>query len=342
LKKLYYLFITMVFLWLMFIIIVSSTSPRIVGGDPVTNTTSFPWLVALIGRYNGIDPTSLYYYRQFCGGTIINQSWILTAAHCTENKTADGIAIVAGTYNLTTSMGELRNVKAIYEHEDYDPSILMHDIALLELEEPLELSDSVEIILPANTDDPLEDGQMYSLAGWGALEEGGYGTPDLYTVEVPAVSLEYCIETLSDFYNINFGYYDLIVENFDTIICAGGVTGKDSCQGDSGGPMTMEVGCAQLIYGIVSWGFGCGTSNLPGVYASVAMHRQWIEETSGLTLGNAESSSIDCPADSSSTDYTIHIIIGTVIGAVVVLAVIALLCVFYRKSKQTIGESRAI
>jgi len=316
----------MIFFYAIFLVIVSGQAPRIVGGDPVTDTTSFPWLVALLYRdvtaeEDGFDVTSDYYYRQFCGGAIINESWIVTAAHCIENFTyANEVAIIAGIYNLSTDMGELRNVEVIYEHGDYDDETFENDIALLELEEPLELSDSVAIILPANTDDPLEIGQMYTLAGWGALDENGtVYSPDLYTVEVPAVSLEYCNEVLGGIY--------------DTNICAGGVKGEDSCQGDSGGPMTMEVDSVQLLYGIVSWGYGCARS-YPAVYTAVAMYRDWIQETSGLTLGNVESSSTD--------DYTMYIIIGIVIGTLILLAVIAMCWVYSRKSKEPSGETDAI
>jgi len=70
-------------------------------------------------------------------------------------------------------MGQLRNVVEIYEHEDYDADTIENDIALLKLEQPLVLSDSVKVILPAKEDDPTEVGQMYALVGWGANSMNG-------------------------------------------------------------------------------------------------------------------------------------------------------------------------
>jgi len=78
------------------------------------------------------------------------------------------VAIVAATYNLNTTMGELRYVTSVIVHADYDNTTLVNDIAMLELAAPLVLSDSVAVILHANKDDPVVSGQMYTLAGWGA------------------------------------------------------------------------------------------------------------------------------------------------------------------------------
>jgi len=309
----------MVFLFLPILIaLVCGKDARIVGGDKVTDTTSFPWLVALIHRNitdenNGIANNTDYFNKQFCGGSIINESWILTAAHCTAEISYIGdVAIVAAIYDLSTTMGQLRNVIGIYEHEEYDSNTLRNDIALLELEQPLVLSDSVEVILPANTDDPLEDGQIYTLAGWGANSMNGtIYSPYLFTVDVPGVNLQSCI-------------IELVAVLDDTNICAGDVYGEDSCQGDSGGPMTMEVDSVEILYGIVSWGEECA-SGAPAVYTAVAMYRDWIQETAGLELGN--------PASSSSSSSEIYIIVGCVLGALLIIAVIVLLWCFCRKSK---------
>jgi len=321
------------FFYIFFIALVCGKTPRIVGGDRVTDTTSIPWLVAIIKRNvteeaNGIEQTSDYFNRQFCGGSIIDAAWILTAAHCFEDmENAEEVSIVAATYDLSTTMGQLRNAETIYMHAEYNPDTTENDIALIKLDQRLLLSESVAIILPANMDDPFEDGQMYTLAGWGANDMNGtVHSPDLYTVDVPGVSLESCSEVLDDIFYTN--------------LCAGGVYGEDSCSGDSGGPMSMTVDSIEILYGIVSWGPAqCATSS-PAVYTDVAMYRTWIEDISGLELGNKalieDDSELpgwieyfghesDNPG-STRNSYQIHTIIGIVFGVVLLVTLIAVIC----------------
>lgn len=313
------------------ILIVWGKTPRIVGGDRVTDTTSFPWIVSLITRNHtaeaiGVDNTTNYLDRHVCGGSIIDASWILTAAHCFDYvEYADEVAIVAGTYNLSSSMGQLRNVDTIWMHGEYSADHNENDIALLELEQPLVLSDSVAIILPANLDDPFEDGQVYTVAGWGAIDMNAtVYTADLYAVEVPGVDFDDC----NELFNGNL---------FDTNLCAGDVIGKDSCTGDSGGPMTMAVDSLEILYGIVSWGPDATCAiGIPAVYTDVAMYRAWIEDVSGLELGNAES---------TSNRYQLYMVIGIVLGVVYLIILIAV--IWWRCSKssgkgESTGETRQL
>jgi len=141
----------------------------------------------------------------------------------------------------------------------------------------------------------------------------------LYTVNVPAVSLNSCIEALG-------------VDIYDTNICAGGVYGEDSCQGDSGGPMTMAVDSVEILYGIVSWGVGCATSK-PAVYTAVAMYREWIQKNTGIDLGYP---------GSSRANYEIYIILGCVFGALLVLSVIVFICCFCFHQKLKKETKRTI
>jgi len=307
--------------YIIFVAFVCGNTPRIVGGDEVDETTSFPWLVAIVNRNVTLETDTYnnrsdYFNRQFCGGSIINESWILTAAHCLEDVAPNQVAIVAATYNLSTTMGQLRWVSDVIIHEYYNSTTVVNDIALLELEEPLVLNSNVAVILPATTDDPVVDGQIYTLAGWGAINKSGTEySPILKTVTVPGVSVEDCGEVLDNIY--------------DTNLCAGGVDGEDSCSGDSGGPMTMTVDSVEILYGIVSWGLSiCATAN-PAVYTAVSMYRDWIEENSGLSLGNE---------DASSDDNTkLYMIIGIVVGIVVVIMLLAMMCRLFVTDSESGG-----
>jgi len=293
-----------------FVTLISGKNLRIVGGEEVGDTTSFPWLVAIISRNVTLETDSWnnssdYYYRHFCGGSIINESWILTAAHCLLDIASDEVAVVAGTYNLSAMTGQLRHVEMVYVHEYYNYSIIVNDIALLKLAQPLVLNESAAIILLANKDDPLADGQIFTLAGWGALDVNGTFSPILNSVEVPGMPLWKCANLLEDIYITN--------------ICAGGVRGEDSCSGDSGGGMTMTVDYVEILYGIVSWGMGCASEN-PGVYTAVSMYRDWIEEVSGLTLGNRAD-------DELSGHRDLYITVGMGASVVTVVMFIAVIIV---------------
>jgi len=121
-------------------------------------------------------------------------------------------------------------------------------------------------------------------------------------VTVPDVSVEDCGEVLEDIY--------------DTNLCAGGVAGKDSCFGDGVGPMTRSVNSNEILYGVVSWGLSLCAIGYPGVYTAVSMYRDWIEDNSGLTLGNTDYDA------GSSDDSNTYIILGTLVGVIVVLVLV--------------------
>merc|ERR1712168_661199 len=203
---------------------------RIVGGD-VANDGEFPFQVSL--RLVGAIGLT-----HFCGGSIIDENWVLTAAHCCAGQI---------------------------------PATITNDACLLKLKESLEWTDFVKpIALPAAGQD-TPAGTECTVTGWGTLNEGGFGLPNvLHKVTVPVVSDEDCNESYS-----GNGY-----SVADSMICAGlPEGGKDSCQGDSGGPFIAgETGSEELI-GIVSWGIGCARKGYPGVYTEVSYFVDWIMET---------------------------------------------------------------
>jgi len=268
------------FLALVSVIVPSLGTNRIIGGEDATHA---PWIVSLIW-----SSTGSVYWNFACAGSIINESWVLTAAHCAVGLDASDFYIIAGALDLSdTSGGQSRNIKKIYMHNNYDDWTLENDIALLKLQSPLELNDDVAVIELANEGDPEEIGQEYTIEGWGSMDPIEYKPAYVLQVleGVPHYKMTKCKKELQ---------YDIWRRKN---ICAGGNVGYDGCYGDSGGPMWMMVESTRLLYGITSWGEGCA-SELPAVYTKVSYYRRWIERKMGHSLSNpctcTASDSCDC------------------------------------------------
>ncbi|XP_076664226.1 trypsin-7 [Andrena cerasifolii] len=250
------------FLWLQLAPIVFSQiywlpldEGRIVGGQPAS-IDDHPYQVSL--RYKALH---------VCGGAIISEEWIVTAAHCVQSPLLRYLSIKAGTSDLKEK-GTVVYARQIISHELYDPGNADYDIALIRLEKPLVYSPRVRPILLAPIADHYAAGTKALVTGWGVLRSNGPVTNQLRKVLVPLVSNAECSQL----------YASRPITT--RMLCAGyvNVGGKDACQGDSGGPLVQND---QLI-GIVSWGFGCARPSYPGVYTRVTVLRSWITEKTGL------------------------------------------------------------
>ncbi|KAM4692739.1 serine protease 56 [Discoglossus pictus] len=237
---------------------ITGAKGRIVGGS-ITSPGSWPWLVNI--RLNG---------ELMCGGVLLGDTWVLTAAHCfTGNINELHWTVVVGQYDLSKlNDGEkVFQVNRILTHPKFNQKTFNNDLALVELTSSTSNSPRARpVCLPAVHEDPVAGTNCY-IAGWGSLYEDGPPSDIVMEAHVPLLSQEACRGTLGK---------DMLT---NTMFCAGYLTGGiDSCQGDSGGPLTCQdpVSKQFVLYGITSWGDGCGERGKPGVYTRVTAFTDWI------------------------------------------------------------------
>ncbi|XP_056149875.1 serine protease 56 [Lampris incognitus] len=242
---------------------------RIVGGSPAS-PGSWPWLVNL--QLDG---------GLMCGGVLVDSSWVVTAAHCFAGSRSESYwTAVVGEFDITKADPDeqVLKVNRIIPHPKFNPKTFNNDIALVELTSPVVLSDHVTpVCLPSGMDPPT--GSPCLVAGWGSLYEDGPSADVVMEAKVPLLPQNTCKSTLGK---------ELVT---NTMLCAGYLSGGiDSCQGDSGGPLIYQdrlSGRFQL-YGITSWGDGCGEKGKPGVYTRVSAFSDWIEAEIQKSSGSRE------------------------------------------------------
>lgn len=254
-----------------------SNGVRIFGGD-LANLYELPWMVLISAKIKGKN-------KFHCGGSIINEKYVLTAAHCLQGHKIVGVRI--GEYNINTKEdcsgdGSFRvcenhiqdtRVDEIIIHEDftYDPPA--NDIALIRVKKQMDLShkNTEPICLPVFNELIKMDlaGKRATVSGWGVTEFKRL-SPLLRKVEIPIKTSYECIQSYPSY---NFDETDM------KVMCAG-EEGKDSCSGDSGGPLVIEDvynGTFRNIqFGLVSLGPKACGSGEPGLYTDVRKYVKWI------------------------------------------------------------------
>jgi hypothetical protein len=236
--------------------------PEIVGGTEAA-PGAWPWQVALV---RADEPDA--YKGQFCGGTLVAATWVLTAAHCVNDQNANEIDVVLGRHKLSSSDGERIGVAEILIHPVYVSWRLGSDLALLRLSQG---SAQSTVLVDANKDVPAEARALRAaVTGWGATEDRWYGSDVLREVSVPLVTRDVC--------NAPEAYAGRVTSD---MLCAGYLKGgKGACYGDSGGPLLIPSpqGTAWMQVGIVSWGpAGCNREEGYSVFTRVASFEQWIQ-----------------------------------------------------------------
>ncbi|XP_053673750.1 proclotting enzyme [Anopheles nili] len=235
---------------------------RIVGGHNA-DPNEWPWIAALFN--NG---------RQFCGGSLIDNIHILTAAHCVAHMSSYDVArlsVKLGDHNIrsnTEVQHVERRVKRLVRHRGFDSRTLYNDVAVLSMDQPVSFTNQVRpICLPAADSTRAYNGLTATVVGWGSLRENGPQPAILQEVNLPIWTNSEC--------RVKYGPAapgGII----DTMLCAGQAA-KDSCSGDSGGPLMVNDGKWTQV-GVVSWGIGCGKGQYPGVYTRVTSFLPWIKK----------------------------------------------------------------
>merc|ERR1712190_688307 len=211
----------------------------------------------------------------FCGGTILDATTILTAAHCYDGKdlTATDFFIAAGATHVADGSAQTAFVESITLHEDYNANTINNDVAILKLKTALTFNDNVKpACLPAAT---LTPSGVAVASGWGLIGQNpNKATSDLMYVAKPVWTSAQC--------KTKFSWGGRIT---NVMICSGDADGGEStCHGDSGGPLVIAgAKDAALIVGTTSFGsqFGCGAKGYPAVYAYTVPFLKWIKSKMG-------------------------------------------------------------
>ncbi|XP_011706676.1 PREDICTED: trypsin-1-like [Wasmannia auropunctata] len=202
----------------------------------------------------------------FCGGSILNDKYVITAAHCVEHEYLKNIKVVAATINLNQNNSKSEhNVIKIIVHEGYHASqtSIVNDIALLKVQTPFIKSVTVRPIPLPPRGHVVKANDVAVVSGWGRLWKGGPTTTKLQRVNILIVGQDNC-------WNI---YARKGLNIYPTHVCAhDSSANKGICFGDSGGPLTVD---GKLV-GLVSWSIDCANTAYPGVYTRVVSYLDWI------------------------------------------------------------------
>ncbi|KAM8897950.1 trypsin-7-like [Spinachia spinachia] len=232
---------------------------RIVGGQNAS-PGSWPWFASI--KTEG---------RPSCGGSLINNQWVLTAAHCLTGKDllTTTVSLGSQTEALISYMQVRTTLESIVCHPSYNSTTNDNDICLLKLSSPMVLSDDIYPVCLASAESTFYTGVSSWVTGFGDTQPPfASGAEVLQEVNIPIVGNNECRCTFPGL--------------TDNMMCAGvREGGKDACQGDSGGPMVTKNGLNWVQSGIVSFGIGCGRPNTPGGYVRVSQYQEWISDVTG-------------------------------------------------------------
>lgn len=240
----------------------TGTSDSSIVGGSVAHVGAWPYQAQI--QYQG---------SAWCGGSILSERWILTAAHCVYGRSAGSFVIRVGLNNLSSPGPNVqsRGVQSLHVHPSYNGSSLSNDVALIELDNDLSFDAFVQPVQLRATD-PAVNTQAI-VTGWGRTGAGLPGSNLLKQATLPIQSAATCNAA---------GTLPATVQA-STMLCAGYVGGEDGgCHGDSGGPLVVPMGFSGgwEQVGIVSWGVGYYCSSYT-VFTRVSQFVGWINGITG-------------------------------------------------------------
>nr|XP_044998478.1 neurotrypsin isoform X2 [Jaculus jaculus] len=246
---------------------------RIIGGRNSLRG-GWPWQVSLRLRSSYGDG------RLLCGATLLSSCWVLTAAHCFKRygNSTRNYAVRIGDYHtlVPEEFEEEIGVEQIVIHRQYRPDSSDYDIALVRLQGPEDQcarfsTHVLPACLPLWRERPQKTAANCFITGWG--DTGRAYSRTLQQAPVPLLPKRFCEERYKGRFT-------------GRMLCAGNLHEHrrvDSCQGDSGGPLMCERhGKNWVVYGVTSWGYGCGIKDSPGVYTRVSAFVPWIKSITKL------------------------------------------------------------
>ncbi|XP_076819289.1 plasma kallikrein-like isoform X2 [Clavelina lepadiformis] len=259
--------------------------PKIIGGERSVRG-SWPWAIQIIKQTAGTTKFQ-------CGGTLLCSHWVLTAAHCFQNRARLRLELSTFLYRLRIGKHErdleglIRNVieqipAEIHVHPNYRIATTSNDIALVKLKTPLKMTRTVRpACLPPQAANPSFSiwgppvGAHCYVVGWGTSQKVGPSNAYLkearLSVRIPALC-----EGIYPYYNRRIS------------LCVGGRSRNDTCSGDSGGPLLCKHGDRWYVDGITSYGHRCGVVGQPAVYTQVTTFIDWVRSKIGQECGHPD------------------------------------------------------
>ncbi|CAM5429853.1 Serine protease OS=Streptomyces alboniger OX=132473 GN=CP975_26870 PE=3 SV=1 [Streptomyces alboniger] len=214
-------------------------APQPIVGGTTTTTTAYPFMMQITDASQ----------NQFCGGTLVSPTKVVTAAHCMVGETTSSVRVVGGRTYLNGTNGTVSRVSKIWVHPSYTDATNGDDVAVLTLSTSMPYTTASYV--SSSQTSIYAVGTTARIVGWGTTSANGSSSNQLRTATVPTVSNTSCASS----YGSDFIASDMV--------CAGYTSGGvDTCQGDSGGPFLI----GGVLAGITSWGEGCAEAGYPGVY----------------------------------------------------------------------------